>query len=176
MTLHHNEGEDQQSKGHFEKPTAEGHAHTSQVYFLALQGLKKQSYNNRSIVSKPYLKLNVNSSALNFADLLLAHVCFHPSTTLHTDKLGHVTVTSDTGPSSFSACNIEKLGMDLGTRLVQIVVIFSQKFIYYAISNHVKNHWLYFFVEKELSDHHGRQNNVVSPKETFSVKSTQYSL
>ena len=74
-----------------------------------------QSYNNHSIVSKPYIKLTVNDNALNFADLWLAHVHFHPSTTLYTDKIGHV--TSDTRPSHFSACNIEKLGMGLGMRL-----------------------------------------------------------
>ena len=31
-------------------------------------------------------------------------------------------VTSDTRPSRFSACNIEKRGMDLGTRLLYEVV------------------------------------------------------
>ena len=57
----------------------------------------------------------MNGSALNFTDLLLAHVLFYPLTTLHKDKIGHV--TSDTRPSHFSACNIEMLGMGLGTRL-----------------------------------------------------------
>ena len=58
----------------------------------------------------------MTGSPLNFADLLLTYVHFHPSTTHHTDKIGHV--TSDTRPSHFSACNIEKLGMGLGvTRL-----------------------------------------------------------
>ena len=72
-------------------------------------------YNNRLIVSKPYTKLIMNGSALNFADLLLVHVHFHRSTTLRTDKINHV--TSDTRPSCFSACNIEKLEMGLRTRL-----------------------------------------------------------
>ena len=42
----------------------------------------------------PYLKLIMNSSALNFTDLLLTHIHIHPSTTLHTDKIGHVTSTT----------------------------------------------------------------------------------
>ena len=96
--------EDQQSKGCFEKPTIVGDVPTLQVYSLVLLS---------------YLKLIVKSSTLNFADLLLTHVHFHPSITLHTDKLGHV--TSDTRPFRLSAyaCNIEKLGMGLGMRLNQ---------------------------------------------------------
>ena len=49
----------------------------------------------------------MNGSALNFADLLFAHVHFHPMTTLRMDKVGHV--TSDTGPSCLSACNIKNI-------------------------------------------------------------------
>ena len=56
------------------------------------------SYFNRSIVSKPYLRQIVNGNPLNFADLWLAHVHFHPS--YCTDKIGHV--TSDIRPSCFS--------------------------------------------------------------------------
>ena len=105
---------DEQSKGHFEKPAYGGLALTLQVYFLILYSLK-QLYYSRSIVSNPYLGQIVNGNGLNFTDLWLTHVHFHPSTTLHTDKIGHV--TSDTRPSRFSACNIEKLGMGLETRL-----------------------------------------------------------
>ena len=82
------------------------------TYFTSLFSYSlKRSYNNRSIV---YLKLIVNSSTLNFADLLLAHVHFHPTTTLHMDKLGHI--PSGTRLSHISACNIEKLGMGPGLR------------------------------------------------------------
>ena len=95
---------------------------TLQVYFLTLCSLKR-SYYNRSIVSKPYLKQIVNGSTPNFADLWLAHVHFHPSTTLHMDKISHV--TSDTRPSRFSVCNIEKLGMSLGTRLLTLTLTHS---------------------------------------------------
>ena len=64
-----------------------GHVPTLQVYFLTLCSLK-QSYYNRLIVSKPYLKQIVNGSTLNFADLWLTHVPFHPSTTLRTRVYG----------------------------------------------------------------------------------------
>ena len=105
---------DERSKGYFEKQAIGGLVLTLQVYFLTLYSLK-QLYYSRSIVSKPYLGQIVNVNGLNFADLWLTHVHFHPSTTLHMDKIGHV--TSDTRSSRFSACNIEKLGMGLGTRL-----------------------------------------------------------
>ena len=62
----------------------------------------------------------MNGNGLNFAELWLTHVHIHPSTTLHTDKIGHV--TSDTRPSRFSVCNIEKLGMGLGMRLCTYTV------------------------------------------------------
>ena len=78
------------------------------LYRGARSGLP-QSYTNCLIVLKPYLKLIMNSSTLNFTDLLFAYVHF----TLHTDKIVHV--TSDTRPSQFLACNIEKLGMGPGT-------------------------------------------------------------
>ena len=63
----------------------------------------------------------MNGNGLNFADLWLAHTHFHPLTTLHMDKISHV--TSDTRPSRSSACNIEKLGMGLGTRLTYDTLI-----------------------------------------------------
>ena len=88
----------QQSKGLFEKQAIVGHALTLQVYFLTLYSLKR-SYYDCSIVLKHYLRQIVNGSSLNFADLWLAHIYFYPSTTLHTDKIGHV--TSDTRPSRF---------------------------------------------------------------------------
>ena len=78
------------------------------VYFLALYSLK-QLYYSCLIVSKPYLWQIVNSNSLNFADLWLTHTHFHPLSTLHTDKIGHL--TSDTRPSGFSMCNIKKLGV-----------------------------------------------------------------
>ena len=106
---------DERSKGHFEKPAIGVLALTLQLYFLTLYSLK-QLYYSCSIVSKPYLGQIMKGNGLNFADLWLTHVHFHPSTTLHTDKIGHV--TSDTRPSRFSVCNIEKLGMGLGTRLI----------------------------------------------------------
>ena len=101
---------DERSKGHF---AIEGLARTFQVYFLTLYSLK-QLYYSRSIVLKPCLRQIVNGNSLNFADLWLTNVHFHPSTTLHMDKIGHV--TSDTRPSHFSACNIEKLGMHTHTQ------------------------------------------------------------
>ena len=137
--------EDQRSRGRFEKPAFVGHAPTLQVYFLTLCSLK-QLYYNRSIVSKPYLKQIVNGSTLNFADLCLAHVHLHPSTTLHTDKIGHV--TSDTRLSHFSACNIEKLGMGLGTRLgCKHFLAFSTEQVHLLTStNHFyKPHFSYLF-------------------------------
>ena len=60
---------------------------------------------NCSIILKPYLNQTVNGSALYFANCWLAHVHFHSLTTLHTDKIGHV--TSDQALPFFS-CNVEK--------------------------------------------------------------------
>ena len=80
-------------------------------------------------------KTIVEQSLDSFEDLLQAdreqqcpEVCwpfacphsFHPLTTLHAGKLGHV--TSDTRPSRFSVYNIEKLGMGLGTRLLWLYI------------------------------------------------------
>ena len=105
---------DKRSKGHFKKPAIGGLVLTLQVYFLTLYSLK-QLYYSHSIVSRPDLRQILSRNSLNFTDLWLTHIHFHPSTTLHTDKISHV--TSDTRPSCFSACNIENLGMGLGTRL-----------------------------------------------------------
>ena len=59
--------------------------------------------------SKPYLKLMiVNGSALSFTDLLLIHFHFHPLTTLHMDKISHV--TSDTRPSYFFHATLGGVG------------------------------------------------------------------
>ena len=62
----------------------------------------------------PYLKLIMNSSALNFTEVLLAHIHFHPSIILHTDKLSHITWYQ--ALPLFSMLHW-KLGMDLGMRL-----------------------------------------------------------
>ena len=62
---------------------------------------------NCLIVLKPYLMQIMNSSGLNFADLWLTHVHFHPSIWI---KL--VIWLPDT-----RLCNIEKLGIGLETRL-----------------------------------------------------------
>ena len=85
----------------------------------------------------------MNSSALNFAYIFIC-----PHTTLHTDKLGQL--TSDTRPSRFSACNIEKLGMGLGTRLL-IDWVYVEKdfepalFIRSKVHPHCieNNHWCF---------------------------------
>ena len=97
-------------KGHFEKPAFVGHAATLQVYFLTLYSLKLSCYNHLT-VSKAKLK---HGSTLNFTDLWLTHVHFHPSTTLHTDKIGHV--ASGTRPSCFSRV-ILRSWKGLGPRL-----------------------------------------------------------
>ena len=49
-----------------------------------------RSYYNHLVVLKPYLNQITNGNALNFTDLWLAHVHFHPSTTLYMDKISHM--------------------------------------------------------------------------------------
>ena len=67
---------------------------------------------------KPYLSPVVIGSALKSADLWPTTLNFHPSTTLHMGDIGHA--TSDTRPSRFLACNIEKLGVVWLARLAEL--------------------------------------------------------
>ena len=70
-----------------------------------------------------YLSPAVNGNTLKVADLLPAMPNNHPSTTLDTDSVCHMTSDTRAGPSGFSACNIQKLGLVHEARLYEYKIM-----------------------------------------------------
>ena len=80
-----------------------------------------RTYFTHSINCQPYLTPIMNNSALNFIELLLPHAQFHPSTTLHVDKLGNMTTSPD--PSTFQHATLKPVNApgDKASFTVQVV-------------------------------------------------------
>lgn len=59
-------------------------------------------------ISYPYLTRVASGNSVNFSVFSLAHADFHPSTTLHTGEVWHM--TSVTRPSFFSCETLKTIG------------------------------------------------------------------